>query len=298
MEDLSKKTVFITGITGFTGVHLENFFLNKGCNVFGTTYQKSLKDNYFVVDITNKNQLKKVFESVRPDYIIHTAAISFVAGDNQNQMYQVNVFGTLNLLDAIIECEIQPEKIVIASSAAVYGNIGEILSEEMCPQPVNHYGNSKLVMENMVKTYFSKLNIIITRPFNYTGVGQAENFLIPKIAFHFKNRKQIIELGNIDVYREFNDVDYLINCYYRLLISDYDSGIVNVCTGKTISIKEILSSFEEVSDYKIDVRVNRNYVRKNEIKTLKGSPDKMISIIGNIVSKYKFKDTIIKMYQS
>jgi nucleoside-diphosphate-sugar epimerase len=296
MEDLSKKVVFITGINGFTGIHLENFFLNKGWIVYGTTYAETENENHFVCDITNKSQIKSVFNKIQHlNFIIHTAAISFVAGDNQNDMYNVNVFGTLNLLDVIIESGLNPDKVLIASSAAVYGNIGETLSEDMCPKPVNHYGNSKLVMENMTKAYFPKLNIIITRPFNYTGVGQSDDFLVPKITSHFKSKSPSIELGNIDVFREFNDVDYLTNCYYNLLVSDYISEIVNVCSGKTNNIKEILLGLEKISKHKMNVEINPKFIRHNEIRTLRGSVEKLNGMIC-LPSDNNLMEVLKKMY--
>lgn len=298
MVGLSKKTIFITGISGFTGQHLESFYKEKNYNVFGTTYTTSKNPNHFLCDITEKEQIKGILKNIQPDYVIHTAAISFVAGDNQNEMYGVNVFGTLNLLDALIECEINPEKIIIASSAAIYGNIGNVLSEDMCPQPVNHYGNSKLAMENMVKNYFSKLNILIVRPFNYTGVGQAEIFLVPKIIKHYKDKSSEIELGNINVFREFNDIDYLINCYYQLLLSNSKSEILNVCSAKTNSIEQILSYMEEITNYKIKIKINPKFVRKNEIKSLKGSTQKLYSIIDDFSNEYSLKKTLEKMYFS
>lgn len=296
MVDPSKKTIFITGITGFTGQHLETFYKSKGYNVLGTTYAKPENTSHFLCDITNKQEIIEVFQSVKPDYVIHTAAISFVAGNNQDEMYRVNVFGTLNLLDALLELKINPTKIIIASSAAVYGNIGDVLSEEMCPQPVNHYGNSKLAMEHMVKNYFSKLKIIITRPFNYTGIGQTENFLIPKIIKHYVDQLSEIELGNINVFREFNDVDYLINCYDQLLLSDHHSEILNICSSKTNSIEQVLFYMEEITKHKIKIRINPKFVRKNEIKSLKGSSQKLYTIIQDFSDKYMLKETLKKMY--
>lgn len=280
MEAPSKKSVLITGINGFTGVHLEKLFLNKGFTVYGTTRVKTNNNNHFVCDITRKEDIRKVFAQIDvPNFIIHTAAISFVAVDNQTDMYSVNVFGTLNLLDIIIENKIKPDKILVVSSAAVYGNVGGILSEDMHPNPVNHYGNSKLVMENMTKTYFSRLNIIIARPFNYTGLGQSNNFLVPKIVLHFKNKAANIQLGNIDVYREFNSIDYLTSCYFRLLHSNYKSETVNICSGKVINIKDILLTLEKISNHNIKVEINPDFVRENEIKSLRGSNVRLKKLI-------------------
>ncbi|WP_299609064.1 NAD-dependent epimerase/dehydratase family protein [uncultured Aquimarina sp.] len=299
MEGLSNNRILITGITGFTGKHLEEFYKKNGYDVYGTTFSKSNDSNHFFCDITKKEEINAVITDVRPDYIIHTAAISFVAGENQNEMYKVNVFGTLNLLESVLEAKIFPKKIIIASSAAVYGSIAPILSEDLCPKPVNHYGNSKLAMENMVQNYFHSLNIIITRPFNYTGVGQAENFLIPKIIRHFKNKAKIIELGNINVYREFNDVNYLIKCYHQLLLSKESSIIINVCSSKTYTIQEIINCLEEITNHKIEVKINEKYIRKNEIESLRGST-KMLNdfIVNNTSSDYSLKETLKKMYLS
>ena len=167
MEELSRQKVFITGINGFTGVHLEKYLLEKGYEVYGTTLSETENRNHFPCDILSEENLFKILNSVKPNFVVHLAAISFVAASNKQNIYNVNIFGTLNLLEAINKLDYVPSKVLIASSAAVYGNVEGELDETMCPQPVNHYGNSKLVMENMIKSYFEKQNIIITRPFNY-----------------------------------------------------------------------------------------------------------------------------------
>ena len=189
-----------------------------------------------------------------------------------------------------------PSKVLIASSAAVYGNIEGELDEEMCPQPVNHYGNSKLVMENMAKGYYDRLNIIIVRPFNYTGTGQENHFLIPKIVAHYKENKKEIELGNIDVYREFNNVQYVVRCYTKLLFSEYKSDIFNVCSGNAININYILNVMNQLADYAIKVNVNPKFVRKNEIDILKGNPQKLFAHIGNFTEEYTLQSTLANMY--
>jgi nucleoside-diphosphate-sugar epimerase len=146
MEELSKQKVFITGINGFTGKHLEAYLTNIGFEIYGSDLDNPLAKNHFSCNILSETSLFEVLNSIKPDFIIHLAAISFVAAKDQNNMYNVNVFGTLNLLNAIDKLSYKPKKVLIASSAAVYGNIEGVLNEQMCPQPVNHYGNSKLVM--------------------------------------------------------------------------------------------------------------------------------------------------------
>ena len=200
-------------------------------------------------------------------------------------------------MEGLICHSLRPKKIIIASSAAVYGTIGEELSERMCPKPVNHYGNSKLAMENMVRNYFPLLPIIICRPFNYTGVGQAQNFLIPKVVHHYKKKKPQIELGNINVFREFNSINFLIEVYSKLLLSKEQSIVVNVCSGITYSIKQVLNILEEITSHKIEVKVNSKFVRKNDIKNLRGNPEKLNSII-DTVRHIELRETLKSMLNS
>ena len=208
----------------------------------------------------------------------------------------MNTIGTINILDAFIESNLKPQKIIIASSATVYGNQGvEILDESMCPKPANHYGASKYAMECMSKNYFDRLNIIITRPFNYTGIGQAEHFLIPKIVKHFREKKEVIELGNLNVSREFNDVNYVCEIYKELLECHAKSEIVNICSNIGIKLLDVIEMMNKLADYEISVKVNPKFVRKDEIKILTGSTTKLFSIINEINQK-KINSLLKEMY--
>jgi len=298
MEALSKEKVFITGITGFTGKHLEEFFLKKGFSVYGTTFSNSSLKNHLTCDILDQELLSKIINDLKPEYIIHLAAISFVAAKNQKAIYDVNIFGTLNLLNAIEASKYEPKKVLIASSAAVYGNIEGALDEQMCPKPVNHYGNSKLVMENMVKSYFDRLNIIIARPFNYTGLGQESHFLIPKIISHFKEHKSEIALGNIDVYREFNNVHFVVQCYSKLLFSKFNSEVFNVCSGNAVNINQIIGLMNQMANYTIKVNINPEFVRKNEIEVLKGNPKKLFDHIEDLSKEFTIEKTLLQMFEN
>jgi len=298
MEAHFKEKVFITGINGFTGKHLEKHLTTKGFQVYGSTLDETNISNHFKCDILSENALFDVLNKVKPNYIIHLAAISFVASKNQQNIYTVNVFGTINLLNAIKKLDYSLNKILIASSATVYGNVEGELNETMCPRPVNHYGNSKLVMENMIKPYFETLNIIISRPFNYTGVGQEPHFLVPKIVSHYKLGKEKIELGNIDVLREFNDVNFVVKTYAELMLSNTCSEIVNVCSGNAISINDILNAMSTIAGYTIKVEINPKFVRPNEIKILKGCTKKTTNIVGDFTDSFNIEQTLKRMYQS
>jgi nucleoside-diphosphate-sugar epimerase len=293
---MSKK-VLITGIDSFTGKHLFGYLEKSGFDVYGTSLFAST-DKKYQCDITQKSQIIDVLKIVEPDYFIHLSGISFAAHGNSEEFYKVNTIGTTNILDAFVELELNPKKIVLASSATIYGNQGlEVLDESLCPKPANHYGASKYAMEALASGYFAKLPIIITRPFNYTGVGQADNFLIPKIIKHFKKKKEVIELGNLDVSREFNDVSFVCEVYEKLLKCEKVSQTVNICSGRGIKLLDVIDMMNEIAGYKIKVKVNPNFVRKDEIKSLTGSSEKLLNLIGN-VEQCSFPDTLKKMYEA
>jgi GDP-6-deoxy-D-talose 4-dehydrogenase len=292
------KKVLITGIDGFTGVYLEDLLTKAGYDVFGFVFPKSKNKKHILCNIINKSDVESALNSFKPDYIIHLAGISFVPHDDIKQIYDINFFGTLNILDALLENGIRPKKIVLASSANVYGNPSvEVIDETACPVPVNHYAISKLAMEFMARTYFDRLNLLITRPFNYTGVGQAEQFLIPKIVRHYKEGARTVELGNLDVVREFSDVRSVVDVYERLMVCDAKSEIVNVCSGIGVSLMEIIRTMNAMAGYEIAVKVNPDFVRTNEVEKLIGSPDKLFSLIGER-KKIPIADTLRWMFES
>ncbi len=296
-SDSRSKKVLVTGINGFTGIHLEKYLASNGFDVYGTVLDTPKQKNHHQCDITKKTQVDKVISSVKPDYLIHIAAISFAAEKNSSLIYDVNVIGTENILQSLIDNGVIPQKTILASSATVYGNQGkEVLDESMCPKPVNHYGCSKLAMEHMAANYFDKIDIIITRPFNYTGIGQEKHFLIPKIVDHFKKRKREIELGNIDVAREFNDVEYVVDIYQKLLQSKTKSTVVNISSNNPVKLLDVIKTMQELAGYKIKIKINPAFVRPNEIDSLAGSTEKLKKLIPLSID-HNLKRTLKRMYE-
>lgn len=278
--------VLLTGVEGFTGQYVANELVAKGYQVIGMVYNNA-RDNQVCCDLTDKDAVITCLKNIKPDYVIHLAALSFVGHSNQKEFYDVNVFGALNILEAAKELKLTFKKVIFASSANIYGNPVDVEKITECenPAPVNHYAMSKLAMEHMTKLWFNEVPLLITRPFNYTGPGQAEHFLIPKIVSHFKRKLLDIELGNIDVYRDFSDVRDVAKAYVALMESDARSEVVNLCSGNVSSLSNIISTMENIASYKINVKVNPDFVRENEIKVLGGDNTKLQKISG-------FKPTI------
>jgi GDP-6-deoxy-D-talose 4-dehydrogenase len=292
----SRGCVLLTGANGFTGKYVRAELEAAGYTVVGAVVGASRGAHEVTLDITSLDNCRRVMEKVRPDYLIHLAAISFVQHADADAFYRVNVIGTINLLQAIADARLSPQRIVIASSANVYGNATEgVIGEAQAPQPVNHYAVSKLAMEFMVRTWCDRMPIVLARPFNYTGVGQEAHFLVPKIVSHFVRRDAVIELGNLDVERDFSDVRRVASAYHGLLEQDCAGEIVNVCSGRPYSLRDIVRMMQDIAGYEIDVRVNPAFVRQSEVKTLVGSPEKLQALVANL-KMYALDETLRWMY--
>jgi nucleoside-diphosphate-sugar epimerase len=189
--------------------------------------------------------------------------------------------------------------VVLASSANIYGNTRvSSISESTPPTPANDYAVSKLAMEYVAKLFTTQLPIAITRPFNYTGVGQDPKFLVPKIVSHFRQRASQIELGNLDVARDFSDVRDVAAVYAALLDGRSIGGeTVNICSGRAIALGDIIDMCRSITGHNLDVVVNPAFVRADEVKTLKGDPSRLENLLGGL-DRHRFEDTLRWMLEA
>lgn len=288
------KRILITGSEGFTGQYVVNEFKLAGYEVYGTgsRHANPIDYQYYQAKLSDKNAIIKLLSEVKPNLIIHLAALAFIGTDEKESYYDTNLIGTLNLLEAVSKSNINVDKILLSSSANVYGNQSSgILNEENICLPENHYAASKLAMEYMAKIWMSQLPIIITRPFNYTGKGQAEHFLIPKIIAHFKEKSEVIELGNINIWRDFNDVRTIAYVYRQLIELGNVSEVYNVGSGRMYSLKEIILLCEKITGHSIEVKINPQFIRYNEVDKLCADTTKLEKCIGSF-NKHSFKKTL------
>ena len=206
----------ITGLSGFTGHYVARELEAVGYEVVGLDNGDG--SGHHGLDLRDGGRLTEVVTAIQPSVVVHLAAISFVAHGDVSDIYTSNIVGTRNLLAALAACRKPAEKVLLASSANVYGNATLSTLDEGCPvQPENDYAVSKYAMELMSRHWRQALPIVLVRPFNYTGVGQSASFLLPKLVDHFVRRAPRVELGNIDVYRDFSDVRTVANAYARLI---------------------------------------------------------------------------------
>lgn len=278
------RRALVTGAGGFTGRYLVRELQEHGWEVWGlgNTLPVTAGERFVQADLLDAAAVQAAVEQVAPDAVFHLAAIAFVGHGSPADFYQVNLIGTRNLLQALASLERAPESVLLASSANVYGNAAEGMLSEATPfNPANDYAVSKTAMELMARLWQDKLPLVVVRPFNYTGVGQALDFLMPKIVDHFRRRADTIELGNLQVWRDFSDVRDVVRAY-RLLADACPAGqAVNICSGRTHSLLEVVDMARSITGHDLEVRVNPAFVRANEVKTLYGDATRLRQLLGD-----------------
>lgn len=282
--DAPGRVALVTGVAGFTGRYMQAELQAHGYRVVGIGSAAATGDAaYHQVDLVDRKGLGEVLGQVRPDVVVHLAAQAFVAHGNADDFYQVNLVGTRHLLEAIAESGKVPDCVLLASSANVYGNAsGGLLDEATPPAPANDYAVSKLAMEYMARLWADKLPLVLARPFNYTGVGQADNFLIPKIVGHFRRKVPVIELGNLDVSRDFNDVRNVVKLYRALIERPQAVGqTVNIGSGEAWSLREVVAMCEQLTGWQVQLQVNPAFVRANEVRTLSADTARLRGLVGD-----------------
>jgi len=281
----------ITGISGFAGSYLAEFLLDKEYKVFGTFYDKSTFSNLngfidkirlFKCDIRNYDNLKKIIEKVQPDEIYHLAAISFVPTSLKNPKltFDTNLYGTLNLYQSIIELKINP-KILFVGSADEYGSIknSDLPIREDCPlRPINPYSISKSSADFLSYFYFRNynLNIIRVRPFNHIGPRQSPEFVCSNFAKQIAEiekglKEPIIKVGNLEAKRDFTDVRDMVKAYWFAIQKGKPGEIYNICSGKAISIEELLNRILALCEKNIRVKQDPKRLRTSDVPLLIGN---------------------------
>lgn len=252
--------ILVTGSDGFTGRYACAELRRHGHTV--TVLQS---------DLTDAAAVAAEVARAAPRAVLHLAAIAFVGHADPAAFYQVNLVGTLNLLRALADGAPQLDVAMLISSAAVYGNQSDgPLAEGAALAPASDYAVSKAAMEQMAALWRERLPLTVVRPFNYTGVGQDEQFVVPKIAAHFRARQPAIALGNLDVSREFGDVRDVVAIYRQLLEQPLPGATLNVCTGTAVALRDVLGRCERITGHQLDVGVNPQLVRARDVDVLRG----------------------------
>lgn len=279
--------VLVTGINGFVGKHLTDLLLSKGCKVYGLDISDNFEGDsivkYFKIDILNFDKFKDIVAEIKPEMIFHLAGFSSVkkSFEQPDLCKRINVNGTKNLLDAVIKSNIDP-KILIISSAEVYGIPSFLpIKETDKLNPISPYGESKKEQEDLCLDYYNRynLNIIISRSFLHIGPGQLPIFVVSNFAKQIVEiekgyKSPVINVGNLEVKRDFTDVRDIVEAYY-LAIEKCESGeTYNICSKKDYSIQWILDKLLSFSKINIKIEQDPSKLRPIDIPRLLGDNSK------------------------
>lgn len=297
---MRKKRVLITGASGFIGQFvLKEMLKNEDIDFFAIDTRKIPNisiEKQELVSLLDKEKLMEIIKRYKPNIIIHLAAIALVTHDNVGEIYNVNVQGTENLLEVTQEYCDKGTRVILASTAGVYGNQKvEKYKEDLPYNPANNYSYSKMITEYLGKRYKDDLEIVTIRPFNIIGVGQSENFLIPKLVEHFANRKEKLSVGNISSFRDYVDVEYCAEVIMELVLREkIDFDILNICSGIPTSGEMILQLLQEMTSFKPEIEISENFVRKNEVWRMIGDTTRLSEFMNGKKSQ-SVKDILLKM---
>ena len=275
------KRVLITGGNGYLGGKLAKELFTKGALVISIDIQSNslCKDvEYFKVDLTDFNQLNDVVHKVAPDLIYHLAATLDRTRDFvlTNKIFQVNVNGTINLLNALKN--VNYERLIFTSTSEVYGGskIKAPFKEDDEFTPASPYSLSKYSAEMAIKT-FSDIyhkDFIILRLFNFYGEDMPKNFFIPQLIDRLKKNEDF-DMTKGEQIRDFLHVNDVVK--YLLLASESKSKktVINICSGKGVTIKNMALEFKEKYNSHSNINFGAIPYRKNEVWEMFGDTNRM-----------------------
>lgn len=275
------KRVIITGASGFVGQHLTNLLKEQGTQVINV----DRRNGY---DVLDGDAIRKLFAEVRPDAVYHLAGFSSVSKSwtSPAACHALNVNGTTNVMEACRKIFFKGP-IMVVTSSEVYGQAAKIPTQETAPQtPLNPYGESRVSQEKLVKEY-EELHWIITRSYGHTGPGQDITFAFPSFAKRLlevkAGRESLpIQVGHVDQWRDISDVRDIVKIYTKLVEKADPHTIVNVCSGKSYLIRNVIERIAKIIGVEPKLHINRDLKRPNDTDVQQGSTRLLHSIVGEI----------------
>lgn len=275
------KKALIIGGAGFVGKYLAEYLTGQcGYKVCSTKMKNEEIPGaeYEVVDMNLlvKEEVEQVINDQAPDYIFHLAAQSSVAvsWSNPQLTVDVNIKGTLVLLDVLKEMEYKG-RVLLIGSGEEYGRIrpDEVpIVEDTVLRPGNIYAATKSC-QNMLAGIYAKaydLNLIMVRAFNHVGPRQSPQFVVSDFCKQVVEaekglREPVIHVGNLKAERDFTDVRDVVAAYECLVRQGESGETYNVGSGTAYRIEEILEKIIELSGQKIEVQVEKERLRPIDV---------------------------------
>jgi GDP-4-dehydro-6-deoxy-D-mannose reductase len=230
--------------------------------------------------------VRSVFEKTQPHEVYHLAAVSLVPASwlSPRLIFETNVIGTFNLLEASCRIQLRP-RILNISSGQVYGNsssAGKMLDENCPIRPINLYATSKAMAELLSSQHVDTAEafVITARPFNHSGPGQSSDFVLSTLARQVADaeaglRPAVIRTGDLSSVRDFTDVRDVVRAYRLLLQRGRRGEVYNVCSGVARPVSYALKVLQSLARIEIKVEVELSRLRPKEIRQICGNPTKI-----------------------
>ncbi len=286
----------ITGITGFAGSHLAEYLLahQPQVDIVGIRRWRSPMENIAHIadrlelveaDLTDYHSVYRMLASVKPDYIFHLAAQSFVptSWNAPAATLEINVVGQTHLFEAVRALDIDPV-IQIACSSEEYGLVHPDetpISETNPLRPLSTYAVSKIAQDYLGYQYFQSygLKAVRTRGFNHTGPRRGEVFVTANFAKQLARIKAgldepIIRVGNLEAVRDFTDVRDMVRAYWLAVTRGKPGEVYNIATGNGITIQELLDRLIALTDVEVTVQPDPDRMRPSDVEILIGDSSK------------------------
>ncbi len=297
------KKYLITGYSGFVSRHFLDYLDKnephasvKGLDVqappFPNHALKNIRMDFEKTDLLDQDRVESIIFNFQPDYIVHLASYSSVAFSWREPIlsFRNNMNIYLNLLESVRKLNL-PARILSIGSSEEYGNVDEKnlpLTEAHIPKPLSPYAVARVSQEMISKVYINGygLDIVMTRSFNHIGPFQRDIFVISSFARQLveieksgKKRGELVT-GELTIVRDFTDVRDVVRAYDLLLKRGKSGEIYNVCSGRGISLNEIIGIMADILGLQVHTRVDGKLVRPNDNKTIIGSNEKIRHEIG------------------
>lgn len=294
------KKALITGIAGFVGSHLAELLLVRGFEVYGMCRPRTKRDHIESIinklhledaDLMDTHSLYTMLARIKPDYIFHLAAQSFVPTSwvSPSVTLEVNIVGSANLFEAVRQAKIDPV-IQIACSSEEYGLVheNELPIKETNPlRPLSPYAVSKVAMDYLGYQYYQsyKVRIVRTRGFNHTGPRRGETFaesnFAKQIALIEKGKQEpVISVGNLEAKRDYTDVRDMVRAYL-LAVETCDPGeVYNIATGRAVRIGDALNLLLSYAKVKVTIKEDPSRMRPSDVPVLVGDSSKFVGKTG------------------
>ncbi|MCH8204920.1 MAG: SDR family NAD(P)-dependent oxidoreductase [Candidatus Hydrogenedentes bacterium] len=277
--------VLVTGSNGFVGMHLCRHLAARGYEVFGCDLV-SAEDSprRRICDIADAQSIEEAVQWAGPlDFVVHLAAITFVpdATNSPAEVVDVNFLGTIRLTEAL-QAQAPESRLVFVGSSEVYGPRKETpITEERSLAPANPYAISKAAADEYCRflSQNSGMDIVRMRPFNHSGPGQSDRFVLSSFARQIAEiekgqRKAVIEVGNLEAARDFMHVNDVVRAYETALQKGRAGEAYNICSGQSHRIGDALEALVAMSDAVIRIEVDPKRFRPADIAEIRGSHDK------------------------